>query len=50
MSKIPACPKDCMLYWGEENESLEECKNSAKPLSGKIKIRNDMQKYCVTFH
>jgi len=24
--KIPACPKDCMLYWGEENESLEECK------------------------
>jgi len=24
--KIPACPKDCMLYWGEENEGLEECK------------------------
>jgi len=24
--KIPACPKDCMLYWGEENEDLEECK------------------------
>lgn len=24
--KIPACPNDCMLYWGEENESLEECK------------------------
>nr|KYP69775.1 hypothetical protein KK1_008979 [Cajanus cajan] len=24
--KIPAWPKDCMLYWGEENEGLEECK------------------------
>jgi len=29
--EIPTCPKDCMLYWGEENESLEEgkwCKTS----------------------
>lgn len=24
--KIPACPNDCMLYWGEENQELEECK------------------------
>jgi len=24
--KILACPKDCMLYWSEENEGLEECK------------------------
>jgi len=24
--KIPACPKYCMLYWGEKNESLKECK------------------------
>ena len=24
--KIPACPEDYMLYWGEDNESLEECK------------------------
>jgi len=24
--KIPSCPKDCMLYWGEDNEGLEECK------------------------
>ncbi|KAK7281307.1 hypothetical protein RIF29_09160 [Crotalaria pallida] len=23
--KIPACPNDCMLYWGED-EDLEECK------------------------
>ncbi|KAL2345210.1 hypothetical protein Fmac_006495 [Flemingia macrophylla] len=25
-TKIPACPKDCMLYWGEENKGLEECR------------------------
>lgn len=25
-TKIPACPNDCMLYWGEKNEGLEECK------------------------
>ena len=24
--KISACPKDCMLYWGEKNESLEQYK------------------------
>jgi len=24
--KIPSCPKDCMLYKGEENKGLEECK------------------------
>ncbi|XP_050876050.1 uncharacterized protein LOC127079715 [Lathyrus oleraceus] len=25
-TKIDACPNDCMLYWGEENKDLEECK------------------------
>ena len=24
-TKIPACPNDCMLYWGED-EDLQECK------------------------
>jgi len=24
--KVPTCPKDYMLYWGEDNEGLEECK------------------------
>ncbi|XP_061358361.1 uncharacterized protein LOC133302572 [Gastrolobium bilobum] len=24
--KIHACPKNCMLYWGEENETRETCK------------------------
>ncbi|XP_058787440.1 uncharacterized protein LOC131661819 isoform X1 [Vicia villosa] len=25
-TKIDACPNDCMLYWGEENQDFEECK------------------------
>jgi len=31
--KIPTCPKDCMLYWGKDNEGLEEykhCKTSKR--------------------
>ena len=26
--KIPACRKDCMLYWEEDNEGFEECDSS----------------------
>jgi len=33
--KIPACPNDCMLYWGEDEER-ETCKicNTSKWKSG----------------
>lgn len=25
-TKIHACPRDCMLYWGNDNENLEKCR------------------------
>jgi len=47
--KIPACPKDYMLYWGEDNEGLEECK-WCKTSKLKDKDKKQYAKILCTFH
>lgn len=37
-TKIQACPNHCMLFWGEDNQDLEECKR------GKTTKWNDNKK------
>lgn len=49
-TKIHACPNDCMLYFGKDDEGLQECKKCKTSRWKDSKKKCNLQKFYAIFH